>query len=612
MVKLTELPDDLIYLIAEKINKADVLKKFCALSQKIYEISKKANLGIIIYTNYDNYITNFKLYKHFKIILDASSTYPYILNINNLYGITIEAPNIPNLTNNCNSIESLILDYIYLDPELNEDEIIALSANPGYSKLYNKLPNIRKLEMIWYRQYNMDFIFNFPKLTKIYLHNCQLVTDLSQISKCTNLTSLKLRVCVNINNINHITSMKQLRKIYISCCESITDISPILHLTKVEKLSLYNCKNINNNLFEFLLHPRIKKFIIVGGKNIIKAPIHSWYDYAENINSILSDTIVNFKESIHRNFYIPSIISTVSNIISIISNISSIIVKPINYIKNSYTIYNQKNTIAFDNYSNLTYLIIDHVYIRNLSFLLYCKKLEYLKLNNIQTINSYYYISSLTNLRNLHIYNSNLVDLSFIYNCSNLESLSIINTDLITTTNTDLITTNTIYNLQNLNYLKLTYNEKLKDITMLQYCTELKELYLFHYSCIIDFSPIQYCTKLEILDLSKCEDIVDLSFLHKCNKLSHLYLVNCFQLVDISPIYYCRDLKYLNLKATKVKDISVLQNCTNLQDLCLSYTKVTDISPLQHCTKLVKLKIYGLYVQTDLSFISSNCVILNY
>jgi Leucine-rich repeat (LRR) protein len=153
-------------------------------------------------------------------------------------------------------------------------------------------------------------------------------------------------------------------------------------------------------------------------------------------------------------------------------------------------------------------------------------------------------------------------------------------------------------------------NRHIKDLTGLQYCSNLKQLCLMD-NQIIDVSPLSGLTKLEILGignnqitdvlplsgLGKLESlslwsnkITDVSPLSGLNNLNWLELQSN-QIADVAPLFGLNNLNFLNLDYNQITDLSQLSRFTNLQSLQLEGNKITDILPLSKLTKLKRLDL---------------------
>ena len=115
-------------------------------------------------------------------------------------------------------------------------------------------------------------------------------------------------------------------------------------------------------------------------------------------------------------------------------------------------------------------------------------------------------------------------------------------------------------------------NEDIFDLSVLRYCTGLKQLTLTNIAAT-DLSPLSALTELEGLSLRK-------------SKAS-----------DYSALAALTNLNWLELAESPVTDLTPLAGLTNLEALTLCYTDATDLGPLQNMTKLFGLKLEGTPVK---------------
>jgi len=128
------------------------------------------------------------------------------------------------------------------------------------------------------------------------------------------------------------------------------------------------------------------------------------------------------------------------------------------------------------------------------------------------------------------------------------------------------------------------------DLTGLEYCTGLTELYLYA-NQIDDISPVANLTSLGELYLSGSQ-ISDISSLANLTSLRELYLSGN-QISDISSLASLTSMTELNLSGNQISDISSLANLTSLTYLSLSSNQIRDISPLASLTSLGDLSLGG-------------------
>jgi len=140
----------------------------------------------------------------------------------------------------------------------------------------------------------------------------------------------------------------------------------------------------------------------------------------------------------------------------------------------------------------------------------------------------------------------------------------------------------------------------IKDITGLEYCTNLKEINL-SYNQITDVSPLAGLTNLQYLDLH-FNPITDVTPLAGLTNLQELILGNN-QITDVTPLARLNNLHELYLGDNQISDVSPLARLNNLQTLWLNDNQITDVSSLAGLINLQDLELYGTQI-TDTSPLS--------
>jgi Leucine-rich repeat (LRR) protein len=143
-------------------------------------------------------------------------------------------------------------------------------------------------------------------------------------------------------------------------------------------------------------------------------------------------------------------------------------------------------------------------------------------------------------------------------------------------------------------------NSEIKDITGLEYCTNLQNLSLYS-NQITDISPLSGLTNLQMLFLD-INQITDISPLSGLTNLQMLRL-GSNQIKDISPLSGLTNLLRLELYSNQITDISPLSGLTNLQTLYLDSNQITDVSRLSGLTNLQELHLDSNQI-TDVSRLS--------
>ena len=162
--------------------------------------------------------------------------------------------------------------------------------------------------------------------------------------------------------------------------------------------------------------------------------------------------------------------------------------------------------------------------------------------------------------------------------------------------------------------LRLTWlrveSQDLKDLTGLEYATNLEEL-LLRSSMVSDWIPLSNLTSLTELEvvgnqISDIRPLANLIYLRELSlrnnqlrditPLAHLTALeilrlNNNQITDITPLVNLTALKTLRLDGNDIIDITPLANLTALKTLWLYSNKITDIAPLAHLTALEVLRL---------------------
>ena len=129
----------------------------------------------------------------------------------------------------------------------------------------------------------------------------------------------------------------------------------------------------------------------------------------------------------------------------------------------------------------------------------------------------------------------------------------------------------------------------IRDLTGLQFATNLSRLKIDHNAAISDLSPLAGLINLKSIQMfdSSVSDLSPLAGLIKLERMDfeHAYIS------DLSPLVGLTSLKSLDLHANDISDISPLTRLTGLTRLNLSFNDISDISPLAGLTNLKWLVI---------------------
>lgn len=131
--------------------------------------------------------------------------------------------------------------------------------------------------------------------------------------------------------------------------------------------------------------------------------------------------------------------------------------------------------------------------------------------------------------------------------------------------------------------------EKIESIEGLQYCINLKDIYLYKQN-ISDISPLEKLTKLESLTIfgSSIEKIDALKNLKELKVLNLTYN----EVVDITPIKNLNKLERVSFYDNDIEEIDVLKNLKELKVLNLSKNEIVDLTPIENLNKLERLDLY--------------------
>ena len=154
----------------------------------------------------------------------------------------------------------------------------------------------------------------------------------------------------------------------------------------------------------------------------------------------------------------------------------------------------------------------------------------------------------------------------------------------------------TVEEMERLRNLDVQNNRDIRDLTGLQFATNLRELILGHWggkgNQVSDLSPIAGLTGLRLLFLHN-NPISDISLLRGLN-LTRLVL-NGTLVSDLSPVRSLTNLTELVLDDTLVTDLSPVAGLINLEWIAFSdgEGKISDISPLAGLINLRRINTWG-------------------
>lgn len=121
-------------------------------------------------------------------------------------------------------------------------------------------------------------------------------------------------------------------------------------------------------------------------------------------------------------------------------------------------------------------------------------------------------------------------------------------------------------------------SNKIKNLTGLEYATNLSSLSLENNE-IEDLTPISNCNKLINLGLSN-NKIKDISLLSTCESLTYVYLDNN-NIEDINPLVSCMNLSVMNIEGNDVTSINPILNMSNLGECYIDRDKFSNRERLE-------------------------------
>lgn len=253
------------------------------------------------------------------------------------------------------------------------------------------------------------------------------------------------------------------------------------------------------------------------------------------------------------------------------------------------------NLKGIENLTNLKALDTENLKIGDLSPLTELKKLE--SLNNIEldSFTQLENIGTIKTLKSLNLSGTKYYhhDISPIAELTNLEYLDI--SFLLNTKISNFSTFKSLSNLKNL----VIFASNINSLEFLHDLTQLKSLSVYATKTIDDISCLSNLTALTSLNLSG-NIISDISSLSNLTALTSLDLSGNI-INDISSLSNLTALTYLNLSNNNINDASCLSNFTALTNLDLSNSNIKDFSGLSNLTALTKLNLRGNQIQDSIT-----------
>ena len=145
------------------------------------------------------------------------------------------------------------------------------------------------------------------------------------------------------------------------------------------------------------------------------------------------------------------------------------------------------------------------------------------------------------------------------------------------------------------------------DLTGIEHCTNVEQLYLTRNSKITDFSPLAALSELRVLRLSFTGfDNADLCDIVGLSGLRELQL-NGTPLRDVRALVSFPALRVLGIAGTDVWDLSALSALVDLQHLNINETSIDNLDFLVALTDLSGLFMKCCAVDGDLQALVDNC-----
>jgi Leucine-rich repeat (LRR) protein len=378
----------------------------------------------------------------------------------------------------------------------------------------------------------------------------EAIQNLNGIKNCTELHTLNLDNCKNLNDISILPSFEKLKTLWIDRFEDASQFHYIGACTALEKLSQNSCKL--TTLHHLAGLSNLKRLSIHSNKNLSDLSPLAELTQLKTLNLSCCKELSDLSPLAE--------LTQLQNLdLSSCENLSDL--TPLAGLS-------QLQTLDLSHCKNLS----------NLSPLAGLTQLQTLNLSHCKNLSNLSPLAGLTQLQTLNL-----------SHCKNLSNLS------------------PLAGLTQLQTLNLRYCENLSDFSPLAGLFQLKTLNLGHCKNLSNLSPLAGLSQLQTLDLSFCENLSNLSPLAELTQLQTLNLSFCENLSDLTPLAGLSQLQTLNLShCKKLSDLSPLAGLTQLQTLDLSgefrtYINIRDLSPLAELTQLQKLDLSYLENLSDLS-----------
>jgi len=205
------------------------------------------------------------------------------------------------------------------------------------------------------------------------------------------------------------------------------------------------------------------------------------------------------------------------------------------------------------------------------------------------------FLSKLPDLRSVEIYNSDVKNISDLWQLDRLEMLSLL---------CNFSRANDFASFQNLKECSMTWRQTAKSIYQ---CSNLERLSIFGYR-EPSLEPIECLTKLSTLALTS-RTLTSLSGIHHLKSLATLDAYSCTKLQSIDELKNCREtLLTIVLDSCKqFRSLNPLRVLEKLRHLSINNCGALDsILPLENCKDLSLLRFWGdtKLADGDLSFLT--------
>lgn len=230
------------------------------------------------------------------------------------------------------------------------------------------------------------------------------------------------------------------------------------------------------------------------------------------------------------------------------------------------------------------------------------KLLPFLRSLSIQNYNvsGLEHLSALTRLETLEFVGcrfDNTEMLSVIVSLPNLTSLTLSDCGLSTVAD--------LAGMQKLQYLDLSSNGGLRDLSVLSDMVTLKELYLQH-NAVISVEQLSTLTNLEKLDISYNA----INTLYKLNNCAKLRTLNADgnQLIDADGIKNLGVLESISLNYNRITNVVALGSCPELKEISINNNEIKDLSPLERLLKLEVLD-FSYNSVSEIPYMQEGCAL---